>query len=114
MSWWEGGQFVSHVLQWKTNVPDFNASSNSSWLNVTVWLWSFGQTISKSMRLLTESPAPYALQGDALQGDALQKPMRYEAAKQKSYRSDIRASHVSYLNPRIGARNFRMPRRTEY
>jgi hypothetical protein len=27
---------VSHVLQWKTNVPDFNTSSNSSSLKVTV------------------------------------------------------------------------------
>jgi hypothetical protein len=46
---WEGGQFVSHVLQWNTSAPDFSSASNSSRLNVTVWLWSFGQTISKSM-----------------------------------------------------------------
>jgi hypothetical protein len=43
---------VSHVLQWNINAPDFSASSNSFWLNVTVWSWSFGQTISKSMRSL--------------------------------------------------------------
>jgi len=43
---------VSHVLQWNTNAPDFSVSSNSSCLNVTVWLWSFGQTISKSIRSL--------------------------------------------------------------
>jgi hypothetical protein len=47
---------VSHVLQWNTNAPDFSASSNSFWLNVTVWLWSFGQTISKSMRSLMSLP----------------------------------------------------------
>jgi len=28
---------VSHVLQWNTNVSDFNAASNSSGLNLTVW-----------------------------------------------------------------------------
>jgi len=39
---WEGGQFVSHVLQWNTSAPDFSSASNSSRLNVTVWLWSFG------------------------------------------------------------------------
>src|ERR1700693_1196544 len=52
MSSWEGGQLASHVLQWNTNAPDFNVSSNSFWLNVIVWLWSFGQTISKSTRSL--------------------------------------------------------------
>ena len=52
----DGGQFVSHVLQWNTSVPDFRAASNSCWLNVTVWLWSFGQTISKSMRSLIMPP----------------------------------------------------------
>ena len=56
MSSGEGGQFVSHVLQWNTNAPDFSASSNSFWLNVTVWLWSFGQTISKSIRSLMSLP----------------------------------------------------------
>jgi hypothetical protein len=53
----DGGQFESHVLQWNTNAPDFNASSNSSWLNATVWLWLFGQTISNSNRSLIRSPA---------------------------------------------------------
>src|ERR1700730_16594742 len=52
MSSWDGGQSVSHVLQWNTNAPDFNASSNSSWLNGTVWSWSFGHTISNSLRSL--------------------------------------------------------------
>jgi hypothetical protein len=94
MSWWEGGQFVSHVLQWKTNAPDFSASSNPSWVNVTVWLWSFGQTISKSIRLLTESPACEIF-------DLSRCLMRYEAAKQKSCRSENRASHAFYLKPRI-------------
>ena len=53
----DGGQFESHVLQWNTNAPDFNASSNSSWLNATVWLWLFGQTISNSNRSLINPPA---------------------------------------------------------
>lgn len=43
---------MSQVLQWNTNAPFFSVSSNSSSLNVTVWLWSFGQTISKSFRSL--------------------------------------------------------------
>ena len=47
-----------HVLQWKTSVPDFSAFSNCSWLNVTVWSWSFGQTISKSMRSLMKLLLP--------------------------------------------------------
>jgi len=47
-----GGHFVSQVLQWNTNAPDFNVSSNSSRLNVTVWSWLFGHTISKSNRSL--------------------------------------------------------------
>jgi hypothetical protein len=42
---------VSHVLQWNTNAPDFNSSSNSSLSNVTVWLWSFGHSISNCIRL---------------------------------------------------------------
>jgi hypothetical protein len=52
MSWWEGGQFVSHVLQWNTSAPDFSSASNSSLVNVTVCSWSFGHTISKSTRSL--------------------------------------------------------------
>src|SRR5665647_19581 len=52
-----GGQSVSHVLQWNTSVSDFSASSNSSWLNVTVWLWLLGHTISNSRRSLMGPPA---------------------------------------------------------
>jgi hypothetical protein len=48
----EGGQFVSHVLQWNTSAPDFSSASNSSWLNLTVWSWSFGQIISNFIRSL--------------------------------------------------------------
>ena len=48
----DGGQFASQVLQWNSSTPDFRASSNPSWLKVTVWLWPFGQTISKSTFLL--------------------------------------------------------------
>jgi hypothetical protein len=40
---------VSHVLQWNTITPAFNASSNFSCVKDTVWLWSFGHTISNSM-----------------------------------------------------------------
>ncbi len=42
---------MSHVLQWNTNVPDFNDASNSPCVNLTVWLWLFGQTISNASRL---------------------------------------------------------------
>ncbi len=52
ISSWDGGQLVSQVLQWNTSAPDFKVSSNSSRLNVTVWLWSFGQTISEAKLLL--------------------------------------------------------------
>jgi hypothetical protein len=38
ISFLNGGQFVSHVLQWNTKAPDFNAASNSSRLNGIVWL----------------------------------------------------------------------------
>jgi len=48
---------VSQVLQWNTNVPDFNAASNSSRVNLTVWLWFFGQTISNASRLCISSPS---------------------------------------------------------
>jgi hypothetical protein len=52
MSSREGGQSVSHVLQWNTSAPDFSSASNSPWLNLTVWSWSFGQTISNFIRSL--------------------------------------------------------------
>src|ERR1700728_3348608 len=54
---WEGGQSVSHVLQWNTSAPDFSSASNSSWLNLTVWSWSFGQTISNFIRSLMSLPS---------------------------------------------------------
>ena len=34
----DGGQSVSHVLQWNISESDFNDASNSSLLNVIVWL----------------------------------------------------------------------------
>lgn len=53
----DGGQLASQVLQWNTRAPDFNASSNSSRLNLTVWSWLFGQSISKASCSLTNPPA---------------------------------------------------------
>lgn len=47
----DGGQFVSQVLQWNTKALDFKASSNSSCVNLTVWLWLCGHTISSLTRL---------------------------------------------------------------
>ena len=62
---WEGGQFASHVLQWNTSAPDFSSASNSFLLNVTVCSWSFGHTISKSMRSLISLPLVRAIRGCA-------------------------------------------------
>lgn len=56
---------MSQVLQWNANAPAFSVSSNSSSLNVTVWLWSFGQTISKSFRSLISLVIDQAIRGCA-------------------------------------------------
>jgi hypothetical protein len=59
ISSWDGGQSVSHVLQWNTKAPDFKVSSNSCCVNATVWLWLFGQSISNLMRSLMSPPVAW-------------------------------------------------------
>src|ERR1700693_5665042 len=52
MSSFEGGQFVSHVLQCRMKESDCNAPSNSSLVTLNVKLWLFGQTVSSLARSL--------------------------------------------------------------
>ena len=99
----DGGQFVSHVLQWNTRAPDFSSTSNPSRSNVTVWLWSFGHTISNSMRslislLLLAKPSdlvrcPLDVPPEQLVKNSAARPIRYACPIGLSFLIVARAQH---------------------